>query len=82
MSSTPSLRAMIMSKLAERGHPPVGDHDSLFTSGRLDSMAAVDVMMVLEGTYGLDLSDADFDIAKLDTLADLDALVARLRQTA
>lgn len=80
MSATPSVRDLITSKLAERGHPPVGDHESLFTSGILDSMAAVEVMMMLEGTYGLDLSDADFDIAKLDTLGDLDALVAKLRQ--
>jgi acyl carrier protein len=80
--ATPALRALITSKLAECGQPPVGDHDSLFTSGRLDSMAAVEVMMMLEGTFGLDLSDADFDIAKLDTLADLEALVAGLKQDA
>lgn len=82
MTSSPSLRDFIKSKLAERGQALVGDHDSLFTSGRLDSLAAVEVMMILEGTLGLDLSDADFDIAKLDTLAELDALVASLNKAA
>ncbi len=80
MPVNPTLRDLINGKLAERGQPAAGDHDSLFTSGRLDSMAAVEVMMMLESTFGLDLSDADFDIAKLDTLADIEAMLAGASQ--
>ena len=77
-----SIRTFIESLLAERGSAtPVGDDEALFTSGRLDSMAAVQVMMMLESDYGFDLSDADFDIARLDTIADLEGLIAR-RQAA
>jgi acyl carrier protein len=75
MPATHALRALINSKLAERGLPAAADGDSLFTSGRLDSMAAVEVMMLLESDFGLDLADADFDIAKLDTLRDLEAML-------
>lgn len=69
------LSSLIRAKLAERGHRNVADTASLFTSGLLDSMAAVEVMMMLESEFGIDLSDADFDISKLDTIADLEALV-------
>ncbi|MCU0832427.1 MAG: acyl carrier protein [Rhizobiaceae bacterium] len=69
------LRNLITAKLAERGHRSVSDTDSLFTSGRLDSMAAVEVMMMLEAEFGIDLSDADFDISMLDTIRDLEALL-------
>jgi acyl carrier protein len=72
----PDLRRLITAKLAERGHHNVADKASLFTSGLLDSMAAVEVMMLLESDYGIDLSDADFDISRLDTLADLEAMVS------
>jgi acyl carrier protein len=70
------LRNLITAKLAERGHRNVADTASLFTSGLLDSMAAVEVMMLLESDFGIDLSDADFDISRLDTLADLEAMVS------
>jgi acyl carrier protein len=70
------LRRLITAKLAERGHRNVADTASLFTSGLLDSMAAVEVMMLLESDFGIDLSDADFDISRLDTLADLEAMVS------
>ena len=75
MAST--IRSTVSAMLAERGHAsPLGDHDSLFVSGRLDSLAATQVLMLLESEYGVDLADADFDISKLDTVADLEALVA------
>jgi acyl carrier protein len=75
-SNATRLRRLIGEKLAERGIKTIGDHDSLFVSGLLDSMAAVEVMMVLESEFGIDLSDADFEIARLDTLADLDELIS------
>jgi len=42
----------------------------------LDSLAATELMMTLETDYGIDLADADFDITQLDTIEDLEALVA------
>jgi acyl carrier protein len=69
------IRSLILGMLAERGHAdPVGDHDSLFFSGKLDSLAATEVMMALERDFGIDLTDADFDVTQLDTLAQIEAL--------
>ncbi|KPF66540.1 hypothetical protein IP69_14595 [Bosea sp. AAP35] len=71
------IRSLILGMLAERGHAgPVGDHDSLFFSGKLDSLAATEVMMALERDFGIDLADADFDVTQLDTLAQIEALAA------
>ena len=69
-----SIRETIEELLAERGHrQPVGDHDSLFFSGLLDSLAATRVMLALE-EHGIDLSNSDFDIARLDTIAEIEGL--------
>jgi acyl carrier protein len=73
--STPSIRETIKALLAERGHrQEVGDHDSLFFSGLLDSLAATRVMLALESDHGIDLADSDFDIARLDTIAEIESL--------
>jgi acyl carrier protein len=71
-----SLRAALARILAARGHhAPVGDQDSLFASGLLDSLAATEVIVLLESEFGLDLSDADFDVSALDSVASLAALI-------
>jgi acyl carrier protein len=71
------IRSRIESMLAERGvGAAVGDHDSLFVSGLLDSVAATQLLLALESDYGVDLSDADFDISRLDTVAELEAMLA------
>lgn len=73
--SNPSIRETINTLLAERGHTTqVGDHDSLFFSGLLDSLAATRVMLALESDYGIDLADSDFDISRLDTIAEIESL--------
>ncbi len=71
-----AIRGAIETILADRGVAgPVGDSDSLFISGRLDSLAATEVMMLLESEFDLDLADPDFDMSRLDTIADLTQLV-------
>lgn len=78
MTASSAIRATILAMLAERGHSgPIGDDESLFFSGRLDSLAATEVMMALERDHGVDLTDADFDITQLDTLAQIEELVSR-----
>lgn len=71
------IRAAMERLLASKGVAgPVADTDSLFVSGRLDSLAATEVLLMLESDFGIDLADADFDIYRLDTIADLEELVA------
>lgn len=72
------LRDALARLLASRGdHAPVGEHDSLFASGRLDSLAATELIVLLESDFGLDLSDADFDVSALDSLTSIAALIER-----
>ena len=71
-----AIRGSIEAILTARGQgDPVADTASLLVSGSLDSLAATEVMMMLEAKYDLDLSDPDFDMPRLDTIADLKALV-------
>ena len=78
MTKLDTLRETIGGMLAERGHSRVfGDNDSLFDSGLLDSMSAVNLLMELETLFDLDLSDPDFDISQIDTLAEITQLVER-----
>lgn len=72
------LRATVAELLAARGdRNPFSDSEPLFTAGRLDSLAATELIVALEQNYGLDLASADFDISSLDTLTDLSQLVLR-----
>ena len=72
----PSIRETVMALLAERGKSTeIGPDDSLFVSGLLDSLAATELLMMLESRFDVDLSDADFDISALDTISDLEGLV-------
>jgi acyl carrier protein len=71
------LRNTVGELLAARGdRNPFSDSEPLFTAGRLDSLAATELIVALEQDYGLDLASADFDISSLDTLTDLSKLVA------
>jgi acyl carrier protein len=70
------LRETIDHLLTERNLKPVGDHESLFSSGLLDSLAATEVLILLELEYGFDLADEDFDIAQIDTLHALEKMIA------
>jgi acyl carrier protein len=71
-----SIREVILAGLRERGIASVGDHDSLFATGLLDSLAATEVLVALEADYGIDLADEDFDIVEIDTLHGIEQLIA------
>jgi acyl carrier protein len=76
-SAAAPIRARVEELLRARGDArPLADGDSLFFSGRLDSLAATELMMLLEEAFGIDLADADFDVTRLDTIADIEAFVA------
>ncbi len=63
------IRALVHQMLKDRGRPiRVGDDESLFTSGYLDSMVAVDLIMRLETDFGIDFSRLDFDVVLIDSI--------------
>jgi acyl carrier protein len=70
-----SLRQTVLAMLAEQGFKePIEPEESLFFSGKLDSLSATEVMIIIERDFGVDLSDPDFDITQLDTLAQIEAV--------
>lgn len=70
------LTTVLTGLLRRAGDPsPVRPTDSLFLSGRLDSLAMVSLVMHLESAFGLDFGDIGFDVERLDSLTDIEALV-------
>lgn len=74
------IRSVVIRILAEHGHGEPAPSESLFMSGKLDSVAAMEVLMLLEDTCGIDLADSDFDIGQIDTLQMLEQLAERHRR--
>lgn len=62
------IKENILSTLAEYGVHNVTDDQALFSSGMLDSIAAVQILTQLEAEFGLNLADEDFDINHIDSL--------------
>lgn len=70
------IRQAISEILVDRGHSAeFDDTESLFDSGKLDSLAAVKLLMTLESEFDIDLGDPDFEIARIDTFAAIAELV-------
>jgi acyl carrier protein len=63
------VRGFIDNLLRERDDT-VGfsDSESLFESGRLESLAAVEVVVFLEEEFGVDFSKIDFQIDLIDSV--------------
>ena len=70
------LRAFISETLEKRGDfKPFADDESLFLSGRLDSFTMMNFVMFLEQTYGVDFDTVDFEVAIVDTVEAILALI-------
>lgn len=80
-ATSAGIRAIVEASLRGRGIASVGDHDGLFSTGLLDSLAATEVLVALEADYGIDLADEDFDILEIDTLHGIEKLIAARRST-
>lgn len=78
-AASAGVRTIILESLRERGIASVGEHDSLFSTGLLDSLAATEVLVALEADYGIDLADEDFDIGEINTLHGIEQLIASRR---
>ncbi|NBX54069.1 MAG: acyl carrier protein [Betaproteobacteria bacterium] len=64
-----TIRRFIQSSLEQRGdHNALGDDDSLFLSGRLDSLAMMNLVIYLETAFNVDFSAFNFDVSLIDSL--------------
>jgi acyl carrier protein len=72
-------RDRIRNFVAGKLHEPTAnlrDNDALFSSGRIDSLAAIELILLLEVEFGLDSGDPDFDPAMLDSVDEIMLLLA------
>ncbi|MFK4725598.1 acyl carrier protein [Bradyrhizobium niftali] len=70
------MRRYIVQRLLMKGDgAPLSDDDLLFTSGRLDSLDAVELIMSIETDYGINFSDIGFDLTRLDSISAIAGLV-------
>lgn len=58
----------------------LGDGDSLFSDGPLDSLSSLKLLVALEKTFGLSISPLDVSLEDIDTVASIVATVERLQK--
>ena len=77
------MRNYVTQRLRMKGDfSPLNDEDLLFTSGRLDSLDAVEIIMSVETDYGINFAEINFDLTLLDSIAAIADLVDRHAVTA
>jgi acyl carrier protein len=75
-----ALRTFIEELLGEHDdHAPFGDTESLIKSGRLDSLSVTKIVMFLETTFGVDFTRVEFDPDRLDSVAEIAAVIEESR---
>jgi acyl carrier protein len=69
MEQRSALRAFLTSLLRAKGDTqPFSDSDSLFLSGRLQSLDALELIIFLEDKYQFDFADHPFDQGQIDSV--------------
>lgn len=64
------VREFIQKSLVSKDdRAPLDDAESLFLSGRLDSLAVTRLVVFLEQTFGVDFGANPFDLDSLDSVA-------------
>lgn len=70
------VRVHLAQTLADAGHTgPWTDRDSLFLSGRLDSLALTQLVLFLEQRFALDFGALDFSAEQVDSVEAIAALL-------
>jgi acyl carrier protein len=76
LSRRAALREFVSTLLRRADDPaPFSDSTSLFVSGRLDSLSAVEVVTFLEDAFGVDLAEDDFAIDRIDSIDAIGVLI-------
>jgi acyl carrier protein len=70
------LREFLKVCLAERGdRGDFRDDESLFVSGRLDSLAVTKLVVYLESAFGIDFADVIFDVDLVDSVEGIESFL-------
>ncbi|MBU0663358.1 MAG: acyl carrier protein [Proteobacteria bacterium] len=77
MDNKTKLKAFLQELLTDYGkETDIGDDDLLVTSGLLDSLAVLRMVVFLEEEFGLDLAERGFDQNDFDSLSNIMRLVS------
>ena len=79
MADRALIRQMFRELLERNGDPaPFADDERLFSTGRLQSIDGVEMVVFLEERFGLDFAPGGFDPESIDGVANVDALIDRM----
>jgi len=72
------IRDYVRDTLKQQGdQQALSDTDSLFASGRLDSVAMMMLVVFLENEFAVDFKGADFEVSLIDSVDEITQFVAR-----
>ncbi|MCU1241682.1 MAG: acyl carrier protein [Candidatus Acidoferrum typicum] len=76
MDRIEEIRVFFKKLLALRGdRQSFSDQSSLFLSGRLGSVEAVEVVVLLEEKFGIDFTETGFDETQIDSIDAIQLLI-------
>lgn len=76
MHGVEEIRVFLKKLLALRAdRQPFSDQSSLFLSGRLGSVDAVEIVVLLEEKFGIDFTETGFDQVQIDSIDAIQSLV-------
>lgn len=77
MDTKERIREFVHGILVNTGdEQPLADDDSLFLSGRLQSIDAVEIVLFLEEKFGINFAEIGFDQEQIDSIDAICSLVA------
>jgi len=77
------IRAFVEALLGEHDdHKAFGDDESLIKAGRIDSLSVTKLVMFLESDFAVDFDRIEFDPQRLDSVAEIAAVIEEWRGTA
>ena len=80
MTDYSKVSAFMTKMLRERNdEAPLCESESLFGKGRLDSLAAVNLVVFLEQEFGMNFADIGLDLERIDSV---DLIVKLVRESA
>ena len=78
MDHIAEIRQFLKKSLASRGDKqPFTDSTSVFLSGRLSSVDAVELVVLLEDFYKIDFAETGFDQSQIDSIDAIQLLVSQ-----
>jgi acyl carrier protein len=82
MDGNSEIREFVKKLLMHRAdRQPFADNSSLFLSGRLGSVDAVEIVVLLEEKFGIDFAETGFDQVQIDSIEAIESLIRTARAT-